>query len=283
MTTHQVFPPNILVLSITWVPTTNASQIPMLVATLNTGEIHLIRFKNWEFDGFEILNDELPIHRHDAEAWIAAVCPTLQFVYAGGDDIQLEITSANLNSLNEDTTAEAELANSGSVRGHEAGITAILPLPFVEGRMVLTGSYDDTIRLYTVPPGRPARLLTDLKLGGGVWRLKFLEEHQLTKGAEGPLKWRVLASCMHAGAKILELEFDDTEEWKITEVAYVTEHKSMNYASDAQPMGLTSSNGGQIDSIDERIVVSTSFYDKLLVVWSYDPRSRLPSQPLKYV
>ncbi|CAG8974744.1 hypothetical protein HYALB_00000355 [Hymenoscyphus albidus] len=272
MTTHQVFPPDILVLSITWVPTTKESQIPMLVTTINTGEVHLIKFSNWEFEGYEILNDEMPICRHDAEAWIAAVCPSLNHVYTGGDDIQLEIVDANLKGMNEDTAVEAEFTSSGKVRGHDAGITAILPLPFLENRMFLTGSYDDTILLYTISPGRPARLLNDLKLGGGVWRLKFLEEHSLAKEAEGALKWRILASCMHAGAKILELDFDGAQSWKITEVGYVKEHKSMNYASDVQPLMPSCINGGQLDSVKERLVVSTSFYDKLLVVWTYDPQ-----------
>ncbi|CAG8958632.1 hypothetical protein HYFRA_00009949 [Hymenoscyphus fraxineus] len=272
MTTHQIFPPDILVLSLTWVPTTKESQIPMLVTTINTGEVHLIKFSNWEFEGYEILNDEMPIYRHDAEAWIAAVCPSLKHVYTGGDDIQLQIMEANLKEINEDPAVEAEFTSSVKVRGHDAGITAILPLPFLENRMFLTGSYDDTIRLYTISPGRPARLLYDFKLGGGVWRLKFLEEHSLAKEAEGALKWRILASCMHAGAKILELDFDGDQSWKITEVGYVKEHKSMNYASDVQPLMPSCGNDGQLDSVKERLVVSTSFYDKLLVVWTYDPQ-----------
>jgi diphthamide biosynthesis protein 7 len=47
-------------------------------------------------------------------------------------------------------------------------------------------------------------------------------------------------------------------------LASVTIHKSMCYACDVQPV--TKSGGLP----RKRLVVSTSFYDKLLCVWDYD-------------
>jgi diphthamide biosynthesis protein 7 len=71
----------------------------------------------------------------------------------------------------------------------------------------------------------------------------------------------ILASCMHAGARIVRIRVDEEGEWSIEVLAKFEEHKSMNYGSDAQPQG--SEDGGQ------RIIVSTSFYDKLLCLWRF--------------
>ena len=68
----------------------------------------------------------------------------------------------------------------------------------------------------------------------------------------------MLASCMHAGARIVELQRDTEGQWQIDVLARFEEHKSMNYGSDVQP------GDGKVKKI-----VSTSFYDKLLCLWSY--------------
>jgi diphthamide biosynthesis protein 7 len=66
---------------------------------------------------------------------------------------------------------------------------------------------------------------------------------------------------MHAGARIVRVQVDEEGQWSIEVLAKFEEHKSMNYGSDAQPQG--SEDGGQ------RIIVSTSFYDKLLCLWRF--------------
>jgi diphthamide biosynthesis protein 7 len=250
--THQVFSTSELVLSITWIP----KDPPLLLATLNTGEIYLIHFPTPDFTTYTLLNDELPLSTHGAEAWISAVCPTLQHIYTGGDDAELRIHDINLQEV---PTNDLSITLSSKPRGHDAGVTAILPLSSPENRMFLTGSYDDHIRLYAILPNGYAKLLTEKYLGGGVWRLKLVDEERLQEKSN----FRLLASCMHAGSKILEVSYHG-EEWNIEEVAWNKEHKSMNYASDAQSMV----DG---DENSKRICVSSSFYDKLLVVWEFDP------------
>jgi len=49
-------------------------------------------------------------------------------------------------------------------------------------------------------------------------------------------------------------------------VASVTIHKSMCYACDVLPAG---------EKRGKRMVVSTSFYDKLLCVWDYDSEAEV--------
>jgi diphthamide biosynthesis protein 7 len=70
------------------------------------------------------------------------------------------------------------------------------------------------------------------------------------------------------GARIIELKMSDTEcDFKV--VASVTIHKSMCYACDVQP----AMKSGEIPG--KRLVVSTSFYDKLLCVWNYDSEAEV--------
>ena len=70
----------------------------------------------------------------------------------------------------------------------------------------------------------------------------------------------ILASCMHAGAKILEVWRDECGEWFIDVVAKFDEHESMNYASTGRPRY----GAGVMEGFT---IVSTSFYDKKLCVW----------------
>lgn len=101
----------------------------------------------------------------------------------------------------------------------------------------------------------------------------------------------ILASCMHAGARIVRLtrrsgtqnrrgdvgrastppphagrgegeenEADEDSEWRFEVLARFEEHCSMNYGSDVQPGG----------SAGAWTIVSTSFYDRLMCVWRFD-------------
>lgn len=134
-------------------------------------------------------------------------------------------------------------------RVHGAGVTAILP---IASEVLITGSYDDRVRVMGVPEVGRKSVLAECDLGGGVWRLRMMDDSK-----EG--RWVVLASCMHAGARIVEIKKDEEGEWRIEVLAKFEEHKSMNYGSDVMlGQGRT------------RMIISTSFYDKLLCLWRYD-------------
>lgn len=166
------------------------------------------------------------------------------------------------------------------MRGHEAGVTAILPLPLgtEAGKdILLTGSYDDCVRVFAVHDYRPGentrpKVVAEKSLGGGVWRLKFLDRESEMVGG-GKRTFRVLASCMHAGVRILEVDGERDGEWDIKVLARFEEHESMNYGSDVQPVSRREWRGIQKKVIEEdqavkaRNVVSTSFYDRRLCVW----------------
>ena len=92
------------------------------------------------------------------------------------------------------------------------------------------------------------------------------QQQQLTLLTHSPehISYTLLASCMHAGSRIVRLgrSADGSGEWAFSVLAKFEEHKSMNYGSDVQPVQ-RGQEGGQ------RTIVSTSFYDKLMCVWQF--------------
>jgi hypothetical protein len=75
---------------------------------------------------------------------------------------------------------------------------------------------------------------------------------------------------MHAGSRIVQLSRSG-DEWEFAVLAKFEEHKSMNYGSDVQPL-TAGAGGGDVEGGEQqakRVIVSTSFYDKLMCVWSF--------------
>lgn len=75
----------------------------------------------------------------------------------------------------------------------------------------------------------------------------------------------LLASCMHAGSRIVKLIREEGgDDWKFEVLARFEEHRSMNYGSDVQP------GGAEEGARRKKRIVSTSFYDKLLCLWEFE-------------
>lgn len=152
----------------------------------------------WSQDAAVSLQD---VHEHELEAWMMTFTPESLNVLSGGDDMVLQCSHVaddddddddgddESEAEEEEEQKENEVEDEQHVQKtnknkttllwqnrklHHAGITAILPL---SETLIITGSYDDHIRLLQLPkiPGdtRP-KLLAELNLGGGVWRLKLL-------------------------------------------------------------------------------------------------------------
>lgn len=152
----------------------------------------------WSQDAAVSLQD---VHEHELEAWMMTFTPESLNVLSGGDDMVLQCSHVADDDGDDDGDDESEAEEEEEEQKedqvedkqhvqktnknktnllwqnrklHHAGITAILPL---SATLIITGSYDDHIRLLQLPqiPGdtRP-KLLAELNLGGGVWRLKLL-------------------------------------------------------------------------------------------------------------
>lgn len=298
MYTHQVFPEDTLVLSLAWNPNNAAG----LGVSLSTSDIVHLEF-NADRSTLDIVPQDNEDMTHDGlEAWTVAFAspdkgtserrsPSSLTTYSGGDDGRLRSTTI-ATQQNGDILESNVVATSPprGFPGHDAGVTAILPLPLATEpgqEILLTGSYDDYIRVYATYDHRDSasntrpKPIAELKIGGGVWRLTFLHKFHnqatgrpvpwqtsqdpVTHGSEKEACFQVLASCMHAGARVLEVKGSLTGEWTIEELGRFEEHKSMNYASDVQPrtIGQDSKNGSVL-------CISSSFYDRLLCLWRFE-------------
>jgi diphthamide biosynthesis protein 7 len=199
-------------------------------------------------------------------------------VYSGGDDSRLLSTMCfyKRNRSNNTETDEDDITApypTVSIKGHTAGVTAILPLllTLCDGsRIIVSGSYDDCLRIHSIQSQvggvmlGPPKLLAEGNLGGGVWRLKLVRLEQTSnEDAASRRSWSalILASCMHAGSRVLEISGDYSDSCQIDSLGRFEEHKSMNYGSDFQPG--TGLDGGPLRC------VSTSFYDKLVCLWEF--------------
>ena len=102
ISTHQVFPQDILILSFAWYPyprTVEKSDLPVLALTLSTGSVQLVRFTDWDFVQVEILNDTEPLISHSLEAWCCVFSTPCNnevvHIYSGGDDAKLRMISVS--------------------------------------------------------------------------------------------------------------------------------------------------------------------------------------------
>ncbi|KAK1826855.1 hypothetical protein QBC39DRAFT_363398 [Podospora conica] len=253
----------LLFLAFAWHP----SRKDTIAVSTSEGGIHLVHLGGSSNDWAMSVN---PVLTHSLEAWCVTIHAPLDIqeesrpfmVFSGGDDSNLFYTTCTDTDLTERDADEDEdePRTTHRIRGHEAGVTAILPLDSnldPDLQLVVTGSYDDHIRLFGVGHAGigGSRLLAERHLGGGVWRLKVVKVDRV-----GGAGWRmtILASCMHAGVRIVELSKSVEGVYGFRTLASFVEHQSMNYGSDFQP-----------GSEEDLVVVSTSFYDKLLCLWRF--------------
>ncbi|KAI1338085.1 hypothetical protein F5Y15DRAFT_387508 [Xylariaceae sp. FL0016] len=274
---------DVLFLSCAWHPT----LYDLLAVTTSDHHVHVLRVDD-DWNVHETTPQ--PIITHSLEAWTVAFSPFSASIpaeegacvfprsqtatlFSGGDDSKLLLSTLTCHPAQNGGGGRVieAISSPSTVKGHEAGVTAILPLELIlpdSSMIVITGSYDDQVRVYDIPapvagiiPRRP-KVIGQKNLGGGVWRLKLI--HLSKENDDGCLeatKWTalVLASCMHAGSHILEISGNRNVDCLIRILGRMDGHKSMNYGSDFQP-------GSELGERNLRCI-STSFYDKLLCFW----------------
>lgn len=279
-TTRSLFPESTAVLSLAWHPNDKG----LLAVSLSTGSIAILKLC-FSDDPNPVITVEkkLTLHDHNGmSAWTVAFGQPGQFLgkrdnndftlWSGGDDSTICFSTIHANEHTGLIDLQA-VTRLPSIRGlHGAGVTAILPLPVtahkMEYNLLLTGSYDDHVRVVnSVGP----RVLTQLHLGDGVWNLRLLTN--LTRPNAKHMRLLVLASCLEAGAKLLEVKRISDEEWTIRVLAKFAEHQSLVYRCDGQ-MGEQSRRLG-LHRKPLYKCVSVSFYDKRLCLWCFEDEARM--------
>ena len=259
----DVADPSVLVLALAW---SALPRSPSIIAiSLSTGQVCIF---DYLIPGISMRF----IDAHSLEAWTIAWSKVktvngLPYLYSGGDDSALVVhnTYDILQLESPDTEPSIDTGYepiSRDTKTHSAGVTAILPLTgeyCTDREILVTGSYDEFLRVLLPKfPSRRTEILAEKRLDGGVWRLKQLGSSRA--GPAGGKKFQILVSCMHAGARVVEVSHSAEATWSIRVLAKFEEHESMNYASDAQ-------EEDNYDTAKTRRFISSSFYDKRLCVW----------------
>ena len=160
--TEKICDDSILVLSLCWHPL----RPDIIGLTLSNGEVCLCQSsagKLWSGDGISLTT----VYQHSLETWMIA--------FGAPQDVQVDVLSGGDDQVLHRSAVNDEFDCSmlwEDRRIHQAGVTAILPL---SRDLILTGSYDDHLRLISAPVSGRRQALAEENLGGGVWRLKLLK------------------------------------------------------------------------------------------------------------
>ncbi|XP_076039582.1 diphthine methyltransferase isoform X2 [Oratosquilla oratoria] len=219
-----------LALSLDWSTGKMETSSPSIVISDSKGKISVVQLT----ENGELVQSQR-FSAHNFEAWISAFdywAPNM--ILTGGDDCKLKMFDIRSGD-----------AMQIYCKKHDMGVTSLHSSSHKE-HLIASGSYDENVSLWD---GRHMkRPLTTVGMGGGVWRLKW-EPHG---------KDLLLCACMHNGFHVLSTQDITSNDPKI--VVSFEDHQSLAYGVDWYH--------GQ--DIEENIVASGSFYDKLLCLWAFE-------------
>ncbi|KAH7682865.1 diphthamide biosynthesis protein 7 [Dioscorea alata] len=218
-------------LSVDWHPLRELISVGLSdgsVAIVQARESSLQNLQSWAGHEYEVWTASFDIHRH-------------QLLYTGSDDCSFccwdvrGSTSSNLVFKN--------------AKSHTMGVCCIALNP-ANSNMLITGSYDEFLRVWDMRSTSKPVNQRSVSLGGGVWRIKF---HPFGENL-------VLAACMHNGFAVVKIEDED-----VIVVETYDKHESLAYGADWCKGGncCEDNNGAK----NEMVVATCSFYDQLLRLW----------------
>lgn len=264
---------SVLVLSLSIAPVAPYTTIS---ATLTSGAVIVCKLLEPDFS-LKIIRRVSSAH--DLEAWVSSFLrESDQVLFSGGDDAVLAAHDLRVSQYDDEDDDTCTVWKTRRI--HEAGVVSILSLSDVgsgnsnENPYILwTGGYDDMLKevdIRTTPsmlfadssstmmPIPPRAAVSEMNLGGGVWKLipKPASGSNTTPNGFGSNTndGTILACCMYGGARILERNKNSSETGEpATVIKTVTQgHTSMVY-------------GGAW--LDQDTAVTCSFYDQSVQIW----------------
>ncbi|KAG8229639.1 hypothetical protein J437_LFUL015590 [Ladona fulva] len=138
-------------------------------------------------------------------------------------------------------------------KSHDAGVTSLKCSK--NANTLASGSYDEVLRLWDKRNWKYA--LEEIKLGGGVWRIKW-----------NPNSQYILAACMHAGFKLINFSTSATGSSMSTEFTY-SKHDSLAYGCDWCLSDMLHDTIGRNRKLKDTkgLIATCSFYDSKLSLW----------------
>ncbi|XP_043704271.1 diphthine methyltransferase [Telopea speciosissima] len=196
------------------------------ISVVTLGEAQLQKQQAWQAHEFEVWATSFDIHQP-------------QLVYSGSDDCKFSCWDLRENP------SQLVFQNT---RIHKMGVCCITNSSR-DCNTVLTGSYDEYLRVWDLRSiSKPLNEIA-IGLGGGVWRIK---QHPSVPDL-------ILAACMHNGFAIVKVREESAEL-----VETYVKHDSLAYGADWQ-RGESSDKSGR--GKGSSTVATCSFYDRLLRIW----------------
>lgn len=175
---------------------------------------------------------------HEFELWAASFdIHQPNVVYTGSDDCKFS---------GWDLREASSMPAFRNSKIHKMGICCIVKSPN-DPHFLLTGCYDERLRVWDVRSISKPVNETSVCLGGGVWRVKY---HPYVKDL-------ILAACMHNGFAVVKVNNQNSEV-----IETYNKHGSLAYGADWQKCRLE-----QEGKKESNVVATCSFYDRLLRVW----------------
>ena len=217
---------------------------------------------------------------HDLEAWAVAFASRDAFHGSGRDVVFSGADDAKLKAWDVRRDLDAPVMRFVDSKTHGAGVTCVAPSPH-DPHVLATGSYDDVVRLWDARAANRPVAVASCRLGGGSWRARW-----------HPSARRLAVAAMDGGAVVLDWDgeervasggekgdrdarADGEEDEKVLRVEseLVAGSLRASPAYDGHASIAYGADWGWRGGISRRdVVVSCSFYDKGLHVWTPTPR-----------
>ncbi|KOC69406.1 WD repeat-containing protein 85 [Habropoda laboriosa] len=228
----------ILALSLDWCTgrlTSNNELGSKIVVSDSKGSVSLFELNNNE------LNEINSWNAHGFEAWIAAFNYwDTNVVYSGGDDCKFQCFDTRVGTH-----------PIASNRVHGAGVTSIHS-NITREFLLSSGSYDEILRLWDTRNFK--RPISEMNLGGGIWRLKW----------DPFVRRYLLAACMYGGFRIVDCEKTETP----FVIGEYNEHKSIAYGCDWSFLNSKEITEQILKTKMQNVLLTStcSFYDHVLKI-----------------